>query len=151
MLRDAVAAGRETLRLAPWLRSTRAQFARYARAATQIDNAVTSVEALSRGAVRALAQGDNVPPPVPEALRELGDAVRRLEGTLDEGGDATAVREPALRAAARATLVLEQTANLSVNLIVVQARATAVDLLRGSGLDRDEAESLVREAVKRLQ
>jgi uncharacterized membrane protein YgaE (UPF0421/DUF939 family) len=151
VLRDAVAAGRETLRLAPWLRGSRAQFARYARAATQIDNAVTSVEALSRGAVRAIGQRDNVPPPVPEALRELADAVRRLEGTLDEGGDEAAVREPALRAAARATLVLEQTANLSVNLIVVQTRSTAVDLLRGSGLDRDEAESLVREAVKLLQ
>jgi uncharacterized membrane protein YgaE (UPF0421/DUF939 family) len=151
LLRDAVAAGRETLRLSPWLRGTRAQFARYARAATQIDNAVTSVEALSRGAVRAIAQGDNVPPPVPEALRELADAVRRLEGTLDEGGDETAVREPALRAAARATLVLEQTANLSVSLIVVQARATAVDLLRGSGLDREEAELQVREAARLLR
>jgi len=150
VLRDAVAAGRETLRLAPWLRGTRAQFARYARASTQIDNAVTSVEALSRAAVRAIAQGDNVPPPVPEALRELADAVWRLEGTLDAGGDETAVREPALRAAARATLVLEQTANLSVSVIVVQVRATAVDLLRGSGLDRDEAERLVREAARTL-
>jgi hypothetical protein len=84
------------------------------------------------------------------ALRELADAVRRLEGTLDEGGDETAVREPALRAAARATLVLQQTANLSVNLIVVQARATAVDLLRGSGLERDEAEQLVRDAARTL-
>jgi hypothetical protein len=151
VLRDAVAAGRETLRLAPWLRGTRAQFARYERAWGQIDNAVTSVEALSRGAVRALSQGDNVPPPVPEALRELADAVRRLEGTLDEGGDQTAVREPALRAAARATLVLQQTGNLSVNLIVVQVRSTAVDLLRGSGLDRDDAERQVREAARTLQ
>jgi uncharacterized membrane protein YgaE (UPF0421/DUF939 family) len=150
VLRDAVAAGRETLRLAPWLRGTRAQFERYARAATQIDNAVASVEALSRGAVRAIAQGDNVPPPVPEAVRQLGDAVWRLEATLDEGGDETAVREPALRAAAQATLVLEQTANLSVSVIVVQVRATAVDLLRGSGLDRDEAERIVREAARTL-
>src|SRR5919107_2362175 len=150
VLREALAAGQETLRLAPWLRGTRAPLARYANAATQIDNAVTSVEALSRGAVRAIAQGDNVPPPVAEALRELGDAVRRLEATLDEGGDETAVREPALRAAARATLVLQQTANLSVSLIVVQVRATAVDLLRGSGLERDEAERQVREAARLL-
>jgi len=149
-LRDAVAAGHETLRLAPWLRGTRSQFARYARAVTQIDNAVASVEALSRGAVRAIAQGDNVPPPVTEAVRELADAVWRLEATLDEGGDETAVREPALRAAARATLVLEQTANLSVSVIVVQVRATAVDLLRGSGLDRAEAEHEVQEAVRTL-
>ena len=151
VLREALDAGRETLRLAPWLRGTRAQFDRYARAYTQIDNAVTSVEALSRGAVRAIAQGDNVPPPVPEAVRELADAVWRLEATLDVGGDETAVREPALHAAARATLVLEQTANLSVSVIVVQVRSTAVDLLRGSGLDRDEAERLVREAARTLQ
>jgi uncharacterized membrane protein YgaE (UPF0421/DUF939 family) len=150
VLRDAIAAGRETLRLAPWLRGTRAQYDRYAFASTQIDNAVTSVEALSRGAVRAIAQGDNVPPPVPEAVRELADAVWRLETTLDEGADETAVRQPALHAAARATLVLEQTANLSVSVIVVQVRATAVDLLRGSGLDRDEAERLVREAARTL-
>jgi uncharacterized membrane protein YgaE (UPF0421/DUF939 family) len=150
VLREAVAAGRETLRLAPWLRGTRAQFGRYARAVGMIDNMVTSVEALSRGAVRAITQGDNVPPPVPEAVRELADAVWRLEATLDEGGDETAVREPALRAAARATLVLEQTANLSVSVIVVQVRATAVDLLRGSGLDRAEAERQVREAVRIL-
>jgi len=149
VLRDAIAAGHETLRLAPWLRGTRAQFARYSRAFNQIDNAVTSVEALSRGAVRAIAQGDNVPPPVPEAVRELGDAVWRLEATLDEGDD-VAVRDPALRAAARATLVLEQTANLSVSVIVVQVRATAVDLLRGSGWDRDEAEQAVREAARTL-
>ena len=100
--------------------------------------------------MRAIAQGDNVPPPVPEAVRELADAVWRLEATLDEGGDETAVREPALRAAARATLVLEQTANLSVSVIVVQVRATAVDLLRGSGLDRAEAEREVQQAVKTL-
>ena len=150
VLRDAIAAGHETLRLAPWLRGTRAQFARYSRAFDQIDNAVTSVEALSRAAVRAIAQGDNVPPPVPEAVRELADAVWRLEATLDEGGDDAAVREPALRAAARATLVLEQTANLSVSVIVVQVRATAVDLLRGSGWDRDEAERAVREAARTL-
>ena len=150
VLTEAIAAGHETLRLAPWLRGTRAQYARYARAATQIDNAVTSVETMSRAAVRAITQRDNVPPPVPEALRELADAVRRLEDTLDEGGDPTVVRAPALRAAARATLVIQQTSNLSVSVIVVQVRATAVDLLRGSGLDRAEAERQVREAARLL-
>ena len=98
-LRDAVAAGRETLRLAPWLRGTRAQFARYSRAVDQIDNAVASVEALSRAAVRAIAQGDNVPPPVPEAVRELAEAV------LAPGGDARRGRRrrrgPRARAARR--------------------------------------------------
>jgi uncharacterized membrane protein YgaE (UPF0421/DUF939 family) len=149
-LEQAIAAGRETLRLAPFRRGTRTAYGRYVRAAVWIDSATTTIEALSRGAVRAIRQGDNVPPPVSEALRELADAVRRWEGTLAEGGDPVAVREPALRAAARATQVLGQTANLSVSTIVVQVRAAAVDMLRGSGLAREDAERLVREAAREL-
>ena len=57
-LDSAVAAGREMLRLAPFRGGTREQFARYEQAATQIRTALTSVEALSRGAVRALSVGD---------------------------------------------------------------------------------------------
>lgn len=60
------------------------------------------------------------------------------------------MREPALRAAAQATLVIEQTGNLSANAIVVQVRAAAVDLLRGSGVTQEESERLVREAAQSL-
>jgi uncharacterized membrane protein YgaE (UPF0421/DUF939 family) len=144
-LEQAVAAGTETLRLAPFARTTRRQFARYARAEEQIDAAISSVEALSRGVVRALQMRDNVPAPVPEAIRELAGAVRRLEESLGDPSGEISVREPALRAAQQATLVLEQTANLSVSTIVVQVRSAAVDLLRGSGMAREEAERLVRD------
>ena len=147
---QAVAAGRETLQLAPFARATRAQFARYVRAQAQIDTAITSVESLSRAVVRALKFGDNVPPPMPEAIRDLSSAVRRLEESLDDASGEVSVREPALRAATQATIVLEQTGNLSVNAIVVQVRAAAVDLLRGSGVTGDEAERLVRAAAHSL-
>jgi hypothetical protein len=60
------------------------------------------------------------------------------------------VSEHALRAAARATLVLEETANLPVSVIVGQVRAAAVDLLRSWGLERDDAESMVRDAAASL-
>ena len=147
-LLQAIAAGRETLRLAPFRRRTRDWFARYAASATQIDAAITGVETLSRGVVRALDVGDNVPEPVPGAVRDLAEAVRTLADSLDDPDDRISVRGPALRAAGRATLVIEQTANLSVSVIVVQVRSTAVDLLRGSGLFRQEAERLVRDATR---
>jgi uncharacterized membrane protein YgaE (UPF0421/DUF939 family) len=149
-LDGAVAAGREMLRLAPFRSGTREQFARYEQAATQIRTALTSVEALSRGAVRALSVGDNVPAPVPGALRDLAESVRTLDHYLDDPAGRPVVLEPALRAAAGATLVLEQTSNLSVSVIVAQVRASAVDLIRGWGLDREDAERLVRDAAHRL-
>jgi hypothetical protein len=147
---EAVAAGREMLRLAPFARRTRARFARYATAATQIDAALTSIEALSRGAIRAVRVGDNIPPPVPAAVRDLAEAVRSLDQYLDDPEGEPSVSDPAVRSAARATLVLEQTSNLSVSVIVGQVRAAAVDVLRSWGLDRDEAERLVREAALSL-
>ena len=54
----------------------------------------------------------------------------------------------ALRAAARATRVLEGTGNLSVSVLVGQVRSTAVDLLRGTGLSYDEASQAVRRAAQ---
>jgi hypothetical protein len=56
-----------------------------------------------------------------------------------------------LRAAARATAALEQTGNLSVNMIVGQVRATATDLLLGLGLSPDEAIARVRSARDDLE
>ncbi|MBV9807479.1 MAG: FUSC family protein [Solirubrobacterales bacterium] len=149
-LDGAVAAGREMLRLAPFRGGTREQFKRYEQAAVQIRTALTSVEALSRGAVRALSVGDNVPAPVSDSLRDLAETVRTLDEYLEDPAGRPVVREPALRAAAQATLVLEQTANLSVSVIVSQVRSTAVDLIRGWGLGREEAEQLVREVAHRL-
>jgi len=149
-LQDAIAAGREMLQLAPFRSGTRAHFARYASAAEQIDASVTSIEALARAALRAIDLGDNVPAPVPDAARELAEAVRTLDDYLEDPAGKPVVSEPAVRAAAHATLVLEQTANLSVSTIVVQMRATAVDLLRGWGLTREEAERRVRETARSM-
>ena len=64
---------------------------------------ITSVVTLSRAVVRALALGDNVPAPMPDAIRDLASAVRRLEESLDDLSGTATMREPALRAAAQAT------------------------------------------------
>jgi hypothetical protein len=87
---------------------------------------------------------------VPDAVRDLAETVRTLDEYLEDPAGRPVVREPALRAAAQATLVLEKTSNLSVSVIVAQVRSTAVDLIRGWGLPRKEAEKLVREAAQRL-
>jgi uncharacterized membrane protein YgaE (UPF0421/DUF939 family) len=146
-LDDAVVVGRETARLAPPRRRMLGMVDVYAEAAAQIDLAVRNVRVLARGARRAIDLDENVPPEVSDALRELAAAVRGLGEAIDHPDRADAVREPALRAAGQATMVLERTGNLSVSVIVGQIRSTAVDLLRGSGMSYDEAAEAVRGAV----
>jgi uncharacterized membrane protein YgaE (UPF0421/DUF939 family) len=149
-LTDTVVSGKELLGLSPFARRARARFGRYELAANQVDATLTSVKALSRASVRGIEQGANIPPAVPAAVRELAETVRTLDRYFEHPEDEPPVSEHALRAAARATLVLEETANLPVSVIVGQVRSAAVDLLRSWGLDRQEAESLVRDAAASL-
>ena len=146
-LDEALVVGRETAWLAPPRRRLLGTVDTYAEAATQIDLAVRNVRVLARGARRAIDLEENIPPEVAESLRELAAAVRGLGETLDDPERAEAVRGPALRAAGKATLVLQRTGNMSVTVIVGQVRSTAVDLLRGSGMSYDEAADAVRGAA----
>ena len=116
------------------------------RPPARIDLAVRNVRVLARGAMRALSLDENVPPEVADAVDDLGLAVRELAEALESGAGFDGVREPALRAAATATRVLEGTTNLSVSVIVGQVRSTAVDLLTGIGFTYEEATEAVRSA-----
>jgi uncharacterized membrane protein YgaE (UPF0421/DUF939 family) len=147
-LEEAVAVSRETARYAPVRRRSRGHVDFYAEAAAQIDLAIRNVRVLARGAVRAARLDENLPPGVAAAIRALAEAVSALREALADPDRADTVREPALRAAAGATRVLEETGNLSVTVVVGQVRSTAVDLLRGSGMTYDQAAELVHEAAR---
>jgi uncharacterized membrane protein YgaE (UPF0421/DUF939 family) len=144
---EAVGVARDTARFAPQRRRERPYVEAWAAAANQIDLAVRNVRVLARGAIRAMQLDENVPPEIAAALRDLAVAVRALDLALEGAGAPDTVSEPALRAAAQATLVLEQTGNLSVSVIVGQIRSTATDLLSGTGMDPDTAATAVREAA----
>jgi uncharacterized membrane protein YgaE (UPF0421/DUF939 family) len=147
-LQEAIAVSRETARFAPARRRSRGTVDFYADASAQIDLAIRNVRVLARGVLRAARLGENLPPAVADAVRDLAEAVRALRGALEDPDRADEVRTPALHAAATATQVLEETGNLSVTVVVGQVRSTAVDLLRGSGLTYEEAATLVREAAR---
>jgi uncharacterized membrane protein YccC len=145
--REAIDVGREGAMTPMPRRSSRDQLALYATAVAHIDLAVRNTRVLARGAMRAISTGDAAPPGVSLALRELAEAVRALGEALADPAREVDVAEPALRAAGHATMVLEDTANLSVSVIVGQIRSTAADLLRSTGLSRAEAQQLVRAAA----
>ena len=144
---DAVEVSRETTRYAPPRRRWRSRVERYADAATHSDLAVRNIRVLARGTIRAVRLDENVPPEVADAVRDLAAAVRAFPDAIDHPERVDRVRDSALRAAATATRVLEETGNLSVSVIVGQVRSTATDLLAGTGLGADRAADEVRRAV----
>jgi hypothetical protein len=141
---DALTAGRETAVASLVHRGDIETVEGYAVAGAQVDLAVRNVRVLARGALRAIDVGDSVPPEATAALRDLADAVRGLEAWLMNPSDVDDARTCAIAAARRANEVLEHTANLSISVIVGSVRSAAVDLLRGTGLEREEAVRLVR-------
>ena len=75
---DATLEGRSTTRISPARRRARDTVEFYAEAAARIDLAVRNVRVLARGAMRALALDENVPPEVADALEDLAEAVQAL-------------------------------------------------------------------------
>jgi uncharacterized membrane protein YgaE (UPF0421/DUF939 family) len=147
-LSEAVDVSRETTRYAPPRRRSRGAVETYADAAVRVDLAVRNVRVLARGTIRAISLEENVPPEIAGALRDLAAAVRALGPALDEPDRVAEVRQLALRSAAEASVVLERTGNLSVNVIVGQVRSTAADLLAATGSSYDEAADAVRSAAR---
>ena len=145
---EAVQLGRESARFAPPRRRRRDHFELYEEAGHPIDLTVRDVQVLTRGAVRALRIGDPVPPQLPGALRDLSEALRGVATHLKDPGDEERLGEAAREAAARASAVLDRDENVSVNMIVGQVQATAVDALRSLGVERLEAHEQIGEAAR---
>jgi uncharacterized membrane protein YgaE (UPF0421/DUF939 family) len=135
----------EAARLSPQRRGALGGMDRYAVAAGELNRVIENVRALARGATRAIDLDDTVPPEAVRAIERLAASVRALKDYLD-GGEPELAREAAIEAAALANAVLESTGNLSAVHIVGQIRLAAVDLLRATGLPRDEAQEAVRGA-----
>ena len=118
---------------------------RYVVAVGELGLAIENTRALARGATRAMALDDSIPPEVPAAIHELATAARELATLLEEDRSEPS-REAALHAVRLANAVLAETSNLSAVHIVGQVRLVAVDLLRAGGLPRAEAQQAVRSA-----
>ncbi len=155
-LKEAVAAGRETARLAPPRRRSLGHMDLYAAAADQIDLTVRDVRALARAALSVVQPEaeDPVPERLPAAIRGLARATEALAAYLQTSGDPPdETRRLALEAAKEASTLLEEhedlASNLGVNALVDQIHSSAVDLIGGTGMDRAEALQALQEATGR--
>jgi uncharacterized membrane protein YccC len=134
-LDEAVATGRETVRLAPPRRGSGAELERYARSLPQLDFAVRDTRVLARHALRALRAGEEISLELSPAIRELSLAVWELAAGYDAPERLQAAREHAVSAAALAD---DSTgAGEATRQIFGQVRSTAVDLRRAADAAAD--------------
>ena len=145
-LHAAIAIGRDTARLAPSRRRAHSQLLVYDDAVHQLDRAGRNTRVLARAAVDYVRDGKQAPKALVLAVRELSEAVRELASQLEEPDRASSPGETAWRAARDATALLEgQPADLNTNMLVGQVRSTAVDLMRGAGIEPTDAQRAVDE------
>jgi uncharacterized membrane protein YgaE (UPF0421/DUF939 family) len=137
--RSALQAGREIARFAPIRWRRRGDLERYATAATPIDRALRNTRVLARRALAALRDGEPVPRPLPALLEELAGAVVLLRDELASGVEPLQARESARSVAKRSTVELLGEGDFSMQVVVLQVRSIAVDLLQATGLSRIEA------------
>ncbi|MBA3635953.1 MAG: FUSC family protein [Rubrobacteraceae bacterium] len=152
-LKEAVAAGRETARLAPPRRRSLGHMDLYAAAADQIDLTVRDVRALARAALSVVQPEDPAPERLLAAIRTLARATEALAAYLQTSGDPEETRRLALEAAREASTMLEEhedlASNLGINALVDQIHSSAVDLIGGTGMDRAAALRALEEATGR--
>jgi hypothetical protein len=151
--RAAVDVGVDAARLDPLQRRRRQPlFRRYEQVAQQMDYAVRNTRVLARNVV-VLTRSDAPPPPtLPEAIRELARAVQALgvdvaASAVVGADEPQGVVEHALAAVRGASTALSPGASLPVIGTVWQVRSTAVDLLRGTGMELQTVLELTDDAL----
>ncbi|WP_329104927.1 FUSC family protein [Micromonospora sp. NBC_01699] len=146
-LQEALEGGRETATLAPARWNRRRALTRYAESAEYINHAVHNSGVLVRRAVTALEDDEPIPAAMASAVRQLADAVRLLHQELGAGLDPEAARERVLRSVTAAGRAYTEGVGFSGSVVVAQIRTAASDVLRATGVERIEANRLVRQAV----
>jgi len=113
-----------------------------------LDLIVGDVTVLARAAVRALRLGDPIPARLSVALGSLAGATDALAARIGAVEDHPEVTAPALEAVVSASELVPTGHSLSLSVLIAYTQATAADLLRALGVDRDPAHERVGRAAQ---
>jgi uncharacterized membrane protein YgaE (UPF0421/DUF939 family) len=144
---EALTASREAATISPVWWRFRDRLLRYSDSAPDLDRVVRNTRVLARRAVALLRDDEPVPTELLAALDALAAAVRELARELEHGDEPAAAREMVCAAVRHAAQAHEATLGFSGAMMIGQVRFAATDLLRATGLDRVDAEKLVRTAA----
>jgi uncharacterized membrane protein YccC len=148
--RNALTAGQETARFAPFKRGELGHLQVYADAVDRIDLAVRGGRSVTRAAMGVVRHDSPASGPLSEAVLVLSQAVQALATYLEQPGDPEDVRRLARDAAGKATEALkEHGGDLATSMLVGQIRTTTLDLLMSTGMDQTQALQALEEAAGR--
>ena len=98
--------------------------------------------------MRALRLDDPIPPRLSAALGNLAGATDALATRIGAVEDHPEVTAPALEAVVSATELAPNGQSLSLSVLIAYTQATATDLLRALGVDRDPGNERVGQAAQ---
>ena len=149
-LRNTLAAGQETARLAPLRRGELGHLQVYAGAMDRIELAVRGGGSVTRTAMGVTRHGSPALGPLSGAVLGLAQAVQALAAYLEDPGDPEDVRRLASDVASKATAALkEHGGDQATSVLVGQIRTTTLDLLMSTGMDQAQALQTLEEAAGR--
>ena len=105
------------------------------------------MEGVARATVCAMRRNSPALESPSEAILDLARAVEALATYLEKPGTTEDVRRLVLNAVGEATTLLEEHKDLGTSALVGEIRAMAMDLLRGTGMDRAVVLEAFEEAV----
>lgn len=146
-MRAAVRSASEVASMSPLRRPRRRMLLRYRELAERTDYAMRNLRVLTRRALTALEDGEDVPDGLADTVAELGTAVGALIRELGVDGDRQRARAAIVDVARRAAALAEDPEHPwepSAVVLVAQVRSIAIDLLQATGLNRAEAQQALR-------
>ncbi|SCG40874.1 FUSC family protein [Micromonospora coxensis] len=146
-LGEVVGAADEVVRFSPVRWRRRRALAAYRRGVEHMDRAFRNSRALVRRIGTTLRDGEPVPAGLPAAVEHFGEAVRLLHREFLAAREPVRARDRVLAAVREAGAACRQDMGFSGTIVVSQLRTAANDLLRATGVPRDEARRMVRRAA----
>ncbi|WP_212839933.1 aromatic acid exporter family protein [Catellatospora sp. IY07-71] len=147
---ESLKAGKELATVAPLHWGKHGLLAAYVDAADHLARALRNSRVLVRRIVSMIRDGEPVPASLVEAVHALAQSVSSLDRELAAAADPEHSRDAAVRALRHARAAHEAGLAFSGEVVFAQLRSTATDLLRATGLPREDAERAVRRAGGRI-
>lgn len=146
-LSEAVKAAQEVVRFSPVRWRRRRTVAAYGQGVEHMERSFRNSRALVRRIETTLRDEEPVPAALPAAVERFAEAVRTLHRESLAGQKPLQTREQVLNAVREGGQACRQDIGFSGTVIVAQLRTAANDLLRATGVPREEARRMVRRAA----